>query len=37
MKFKKKRAYEIYEEYTKNDGNSYIHDKWEEVKNKGLL
>lgn len=32
-----KRAYEIYERYTKNGGNSYVHDKWEEVKEKGLL
>jgi hypothetical protein len=33
----KKRAYEIYERYTENGGNSYVHDKWEEVKKKGLL
>lgn len=32
-----KRAYEIYERYCKNGGNSYVHDKWEEVKAKGLL
>ena len=32
-----KRAYEIYERYTENGGNSYVHDKWEEVKKKGLL
>lgn len=32
-----KRTYEIYERYTKNGGNSYVHDKWEEVKKKGLL
>lgn len=32
-----KRAYEIYERYTKNGGNSYVHDKWEEMKKKGLL
>lgn len=32
-----KRTYEIYERYTKNGGNSYVHDKWEEVRNKGLL
>lgn len=32
-----KRAYEIYEEYTKLHGNSYIHDKWEELIKKGLL
>ena len=33
----KKRAYEIYEEYTKNGGNSYIHAKWEELRRKNLL
>lgn len=32
-----KRTYEIYERYVNNGGNSYVHDKWEEVKNKGLL
>ena len=32
-----KRAYEIYERYCKNGGNSYVHDKWEECKRKGLL
>jgi len=32
-----KRAYEIYERYTENGGNSYVHDKWEEVKKNGLL
>lgn len=32
-----KRAYEIYERYTKNGGNSYVHDKWEELKRKELL
>lgn len=32
-----KRAYEIYERYSNNGGNSYVHDKWEEVKKKGLL
>lgn len=32
-----KRAYEIYERYSKNGGNSYVHDKWEEVKQKELL
>ena len=32
-----KRAYEVYERYSKNGGNSYVHDKWEEVKRKGLL
>lgn len=33
----KKRAYEIYEEYTKKGGNSYIHAKWEELREKNLL
>lgn len=33
----KKRAYEIYEEYTKNGGNSYIHAKWEELRKRNLL
>lgn len=33
----KKRAYEIYEEYTSLHGNSYIHDKWEELHNNGLI
>lgn len=32
-----KRAYEIYERYTENGGNSYVHDRWEEVKKNGLL
>ena len=32
-----KREYEIYERYSNNGGNSYVHDKWEEVKQKGLL
>ena len=32
-----KRTYEIYERYVNNGGNSYVHDKWEEVKKKGLL
>ena len=32
-----KRAYEIYERYSKNGGNSYVHDKWEECKQKRLL
>lgn len=32
-----KRIYEIYERYTNNGGNSYVHDRWEEVKKKGLL
>lgn len=32
-----KRIYEIYERYVANGGNSYVHDRWEEVKKKGLL
>lgn len=32
-----KRAYEVYEEYTKLNGNSYIHDKWEELVSNGKL
>lgn len=32
-----KRAYEIYERYTKNGGNSYVHSKWEELNRKELL
>ena len=32
-----KRAYEIYEEYTKLNGNSYVHDKWEELVKEGIL
>ena len=33
----KKRAYEIYKEYTKLHGNSYVHNKWEELGKKGVL
>ncbi len=33
----KKRSYEIYEEYTKLNGNSYVHNKWEELVKKGVL
>lgn len=33
----KRRVYEIYEEYTKLNGNSYIHNKWEELVKKGVL
>lgn len=32
-----KRMYEVYERYTENGGNSYVHDRWEEMKRKGLL
>lgn len=32
-----KRTYEIYDRYTKNGGNSYVHDKWDECRSKGLL
>lgn len=31
------RAYEIYEEYTNLHGNSYVHDKWEELVKEGIL
>lgn len=33
----KKRAYEIYEKYCDLGGNSYVHNKWEECVEKGLL
>lgn len=33
----KKRAYEIYEEYTKLNGNSYVHNKWEELVKREVL
>ena len=33
----KMRAYEIYQEYRSKNGNSYIHDKWEELKEKNML
>lgn len=32
-----KRAYEVYEEYTELNGNSYVHDKWDELIRKGKL
>ena len=32
-----KRAYEIYEEYTSLNGNSYVHNKWEEIVKEGKL
>ena len=32
-----KRAYEVYEEYTELHGNSYIHNKWEELVKEGVL
>ena len=32
-----KRAYEIYEKYSKNGGNSYVHDRWAELTKKGLI
>lgn len=31
------RAYEIYEEYKNLHGNSYVHDKWEELVKEGIL
>lgn len=33
----KRRAYEVYEEYTSKHGNSYVHDKWEDLREQGLL
>lgn len=33
----KKRAYEVYEEYTKLNGNSYVHNKWEELVKREVL
>lgn len=33
----RKRAYEVYEEYTSKNGNSYVHDKWEDLREKNLL
>ena len=32
-----KMAYEIYEKYTAMNGNSFIHAKWEELEDKGIL
>lgn len=32
-----KRAYEVYEEYVGLNGNSYIHNKWEELVKEGVL
>jgi len=32
-----KRAYEVYEEYSDLHGNSYVHDKWEELVKEGVL
>lgn len=32
-----KRAYEIYEEYIGLNGNSYIHNRWEEFVKEGVL
>ena len=32
-----KRAYEIYEEYISLNGNSYIHNKWEDLVKEGRL
>lgn len=31
-----KRSKEIYDEYKNLNGNSFVHDKWEELKKKGL-
>jgi ABC-type siderophore export system fused ATPase/permease subunit len=32
-----RRAYEVYEEYKSKNGNSYVHDKWEELVGNGKL
>lgn len=32
-----KRAYEVYEEYREKNGNSYVHDRWEDNRKNGLL
>lgn len=32
-----KRAYEVYEEYTGLNGNSYVHNHWEELVKEGVL
>ena len=32
-----KRAYEVYEEYKSKHGNSYVHDKWQELVSNGKL
>ena len=32
-----KRAYEVYEEYISKNGNSYVHDKWQELVSNGKL
>ena len=32
-----KMAYEIYEKYTKMNGNSFIHAKWDELQRKKIL
>lgn len=32
-----KRAYEIYEEYSSLNGNSYVHNKWEDLVKEGIL
>ena len=32
-----KRGYEVYEEYTSKNGNSYIHDKWVQLVTEGKL
>lgn len=33
----KKRAYEIFEEYSSYGGNSYVHDRWAVARQKGLI
>lgn len=31
------RSYELYDYYCKHGGNSYVHDKWERLKNEGKI
>lgn len=33
----KMRSYELYDYYCKHGGNSYVHDKWERLKNEGKI
>ncbi len=35
--YQKQRASELYDFYTKNGGNSYIHTEWDKAKEKGLI
>ncbi len=31
------RGYEVYEEYRQKKGNSYVHDRWEDLRRRNLL